>query len=99
MAVIITLAMVLLVASAVLAVTGTAARGGRRGKRTQEGGGDHDLAEAARLPVAHGRAWRYRDSPADDGITTSSPTLDLRLGRQRGPRRIDPLAGGRLADP
>jgi hypothetical protein len=106
MAVIITLAMVLLVASAALAVTGSTARGGRHGKRARGRGANRKRADAARLagpdgswpasgPFQVGEAAR----PAPPAARPAPPAAgDLRAGQQALPDPIGPLARRRLAD-
>ena len=98
MAVIITLAMVLLVASAALAVTGT----GRRGKGAPERD-DRNRADAVRVPTP---AVRVPEEPARPhqgfrvaGVrhTAWSPTGGPGPGHPAGPPLIAPLAGRRLA--
>jgi len=108
MAVIITLAMLLLVASAALAMTGT----GRRGKGPP-GRDDRNRTDAARVPIPEepllGTATlvvggaeepaspHQRLQVADVRLTAWPPTGDPRPGHPAGPSRIVPLAGRRLA--
>ncbi|HEV8647980.1 MAG TPA: hypothetical protein VG276_00945 [Actinomycetes bacterium] len=100
MAVIITLAMVLLVASAALAVTGT----GRRGKGAPERD-DRNRADAVRVPTPAVRV-PTPEEPARPhqgfrvaGVrhTAWSPTGGPGPGHPAGPPLIAPLAGRRLA--